>query len=162
MGVNQMKTMGVAVAVLVALGTLGACSDDGGSGDAATSTVEPFSPETLEPDDYEQRATQLCEETVAGEGGGLPTTPEGLEAEQERLSVAYEELSQLPPPEGQEDAVQAFFDQADLVLVKLEELARARADGDDALAEEIEGEFDDAVEELQRLGDEVGLGACTP
>jgi hypothetical protein len=158
------RMVATAVAVLACLVALGACSSDERSSDDTdpSGTVEPFIPEgVLTPDEYTERMSELCDELVRGEGvGGDLEDPEEIEAELERLTLAYEEVRQILTPPEQEVAVQAWFDQADLVLVKLEELAQARADGDDDLAEQTRQELDDAAAELETLGEDVGLSGC--
>jgi hypothetical protein len=146
--------IGVIVALLLAAAAvaLGGCGDDDEE-------------EALSKDEYLAQGNEICERfTGEIDQIGAETLPEQGKPSARQLSRfaaeivpvienAMTELQQLPPPEGDEEQLDAFFAAVDDAIAKYEQAADNPSEAQRIFAADPPGE-------AQRIADEYGLTAC--
>lgn len=160
----------LAGAVVVGVGGLGGCSSDpdgagGPDGSTAGSVLAPVTAlgESLDRPAYVGAAATLCSDGdmgAVGEPVGASSTEEEIDSYRDAVETRLDLLQQLPVPAGDEATVDELVAGYDRVVLALDELGTAVADGDGQAAVLVAAALDGLRAEVADLASAYGIDAC--
>jgi hypothetical protein len=161
----------IAAAALAAALTAGGCGDDDSSdAQAAVTKAEYVSSVKTVCGDYTRErhaAERPLAEVFKDADNASELAPAELEAASDELAALNDttrqvliDLSALPRPEADEDALDEVFASFDDAQAALDEADQAAAEGDGAATDAAYKKLDAALDSNREVSDEFGFSAC--